>query len=462
MNMKQTLAFVAALLVFVNIDAQVTIGSGKEPVLGALLDLKEFDPNPDNATSRRGLALPRVDLSDLTKLKMGTANELVGADRDTHIGLMVYNTSKIETPNNRVCPGIHVWSGDGWRPIHTYPAIQEEWRVDGVTGGRDFTYLDASSPASEWPEGKTAADYPIGPLGPFTDNRPGEPETYTHARFYTGYKTVKGTFYLYKNYSCDQDPAKFEQAVPVQSEYREYKKFVDGIWMTQNLRATRFPDGTPLTRNGGMSTTVPYYTYPDNQPNEVVEEYGALYNVAATLNTPSGGVVAQRQIGADRDDVMRQGICPDGWRVPADQEWIDLENAFILNPQYFSDEIKANMPATLIKYNNNIGGNEGEKPGYTNSGVGKAMKSKTKINNQNTLGTSKSHTDGGFDILLVGRAKNNSGDFYSTVATFWSSSHGNNTNQALETHKFEQNSKAVFRGFGNAESYLLSVRCIKD
>ncbi|MDR0428080.1 MAG: hypothetical protein LBH12_05705, partial [Dysgonamonadaceae bacterium] len=57
-----------ALLIGVPVCAQVTIGASIEPNKGAFLDLKQRDPDTNNTTSDKGLLLPRVQLTDLTKL----------------------------------------------------------------------------------------------------------------------------------------------------------------------------------------------------------------------------------------------------------------------------------------------------------------------------------------------------------------------------------------------------------
>ncbi len=62
-----TLTFL--LLTFCTVEilqAQVTIGSAEPPIEGALLDLKQ------EGSTRGGLGLPRVALSDMSQLTMGT------------------------------------------------------------------------------------------------------------------------------------------------------------------------------------------------------------------------------------------------------------------------------------------------------------------------------------------------------------------------------------------------------
>lgn len=111
------------------LQAQVTIGSGKIPVTGSLLDLKEYDltdPDSDNGTTAtKGFNLPRVRLVDLDKLlpmfdNMKDANtynkggidypKIVEDNR--HIGLMVYNLT--EDSNKGFTEGLYYWNGLKW------------------------------------------------------------------------------------------------------------------------------------------------------------------------------------------------------------------------------------------------------------------------------------------------------------------------------------------------------------
>lgn len=73
----------------------------------------------------------------------------------------------------------------------------------------------------------------------------------------------------------------------------------DQLWMKENLRVTKSPDGTPVTS----------YCYNDNIEYE--STYGRLYTWDVAMN----GSVTE----------MAQGICPDGWHIPSDAEWKTLE-----------------------------------------------------------------------------------------------------------------------------------------
>lgn len=106
--------FMFALSLFIGgeLNAQVTIGSGIAPNKGALLDLKEKNPdNPatDNSTTNKGLGLPRVNLTSLTNI-----SDISGAvgEELQHTGLIVYNVNTVTAAN--IYPGIHIWDGTQW------------------------------------------------------------------------------------------------------------------------------------------------------------------------------------------------------------------------------------------------------------------------------------------------------------------------------------------------------------
>lgn len=78
-------------------------------------------------------------------------------------------------------------------------------------------------------------------------------------------------------------------------------------WMRENLRTTRYNDGTPIA--GNLSNTAwettregAFAIYEDNSQYEAT--YGKLYN---------GYAVATGK------------LCPKGWRVPTDKDWQELE-----------------------------------------------------------------------------------------------------------------------------------------
>lgn len=91
------------------------------------------------------------------------------------------------------------------------------------------------------------------------------------------------------------------------NSYR-YVKINDVIWMADNLRSTKFNDGTPIEQSDLSLTWVnsetPAYTYYNNDPANSAK-LGLLYNFHAA-----------RQEG--------KNICPQGWRLPIKREGAQL------------------------------------------------------------------------------------------------------------------------------------------
>jgi uncharacterized protein (TIGR02145 family) len=83
------------------------------------------------------------------------------------------------------------------------------------------------------------------------------------------------------------------------------------IWMAENLKTTRFNDGTlipNITDDFTWKTiNTPAYCWCNNNPG-FKTSYGALYNWY-TIDTSSNG---------------HKNVCPAGWHLPDDKEWVTL------------------------------------------------------------------------------------------------------------------------------------------
>jgi uncharacterized protein (TIGR02145 family) len=82
-------------------------------------------------------------------------------------------------------------------------------------------------------------------------------------------------------------------------------------WLGQNLKTTRYNDGTPIPLQTVASiwdtlSSHAYCWYDNNASNK--EPYGALYNWHVTNSAGNGG----------------KNPCPVGWHVPDDDEWTAL------------------------------------------------------------------------------------------------------------------------------------------
>ena len=91
------------------------------------------------------------------------------------------------------------------------------------------------------------------------------------------------------------------------------------IWMAEDLKVTHYPNGDPIPNvidntawvNLEDNNTDDAYCFYNNDNNT---DYGALYTYAAAIGD-----------NWERDNNPKQGICPDGWHLPTDEEWKSLE-----------------------------------------------------------------------------------------------------------------------------------------
>jgi uncharacterized protein (TIGR02145 family) len=100
------------------IRAQVTIGANIDPNEGSLLDLKTSD---ESVNATKGLLLPRVQLTDLTKLYPMFTGNYDPAENAKHVGLTVYNMKGITWTG--VPSGLYVWDGAKWSCINVKPTL---------------------------------------------------------------------------------------------------------------------------------------------------------------------------------------------------------------------------------------------------------------------------------------------------------------------------------------------------
>ncbi|PID94500.1 MAG: hypothetical protein CSA95_02790 [Bacteroidetes bacterium] len=89
-------------------------------------------------------------------------------------------------------------------------------------------------------------------------------------------------------------------------------------WMKENLKVTHYPNGDAIPHIVdddawaalGDNNTDDAYCYYENDPSS---EYGALYSYVAAIGD-----------NWERDNAEGQGICPEGWHLPTDEEWTVL------------------------------------------------------------------------------------------------------------------------------------------
>ena len=204
----------------------------------------------------------------------------------------------------------------------------------------------------------------------------------------------------------------------------------DQTWMQKNLNVTHYADGTPISLEedsaawAGMTETDTAYCWYDNNSSSGYT-YGALYTWAAAMK------------GANSSDINPsgvQGVCPDGWHLPSDEEWKQLEMHLGMSQA------------------------EADDTGYRGTDEGGKLKETgiTHWADPNAGATNES----GFTALPGGYRKFWGPFTYIGISGYWwSSSEGDAVNAYS---RFLTNADAnVYRGYlGKGSGF--SVRCVKD
>ncbi len=105
-------------------------------------------------------------------------------------------------------------------------------------------------------------------------------------------------------------------------EGNQYEAVLIGeqIWMAENLRSTRYSDGTPITQ---ISDSTAWANL-----DKKAKAYCYLNDDSAS-NASQGvfytGTAASRGDSSNTNPSGVQGICPEGWHLPSDAEWYELE-----------------------------------------------------------------------------------------------------------------------------------------
>ncbi|MDC0272157.1 fibrobacter succinogenes major paralogous domain-containing protein [Crocinitomicaceae bacterium] len=222
------------------------------------------------------------------------------------------------------------------------------------------------------------------------------------------------------------------------SEGNSYETVIIGNqeWMAENLKTLPAVIGS-----GTNSSTDPYYYVYDYQFTDPAEAkltsnfttYGVLYNWTAVM----GG-----EASSDANPSGIQGICPTGWHVPSDSEWIELE------------EFLGMCSGTAVGCSESFGDRGTDE--------GKKLKSETGWNN----GDDPTNNSSGFSALPGGQNEGWTAYFWQlgSGGNFWTSTEFS-SNYAVMRRLGDVNS-TVLRGEvgqpGSTKSTGKSCRCVKD
>ncbi|WP_292484142.1 FISUMP domain-containing protein [Methanohalobium sp.] len=192
----------------------------------------------------------------------------------------------------------------------------------------------------------------------------------------------------------------------------EWIKIGDQVWMAENLNYDQDSYGKD-------------WCYDNDESN--CNTYGRLYDWAAVMQDASSS-------NSNPSDV--QGVCPDGWHVPSDEEWKELE-------------IQLGMSQSDADNTGYRGSNESSKL----AGIDSLWKDGDLTNNSGFGSSGFTALPGGYrnyGVTFSGNGK---------AAYWWSSSEDSSTSALGRILLY--NGSNVYRDGSNKESGF-SVRCVRD
>jgi uncharacterized protein (TIGR02145 family) len=203
------------------------------------------------------------------------------------------------------------------------------------------------------------------------------------------------------------------------------------IWMTRDLKTTKYNDGTPIPLvpdNAAWSALKdPAYCWYSNNENSK-NYYGALYNWYA---------------------VHTGKLCPSGWHVPSDDEWTELEMYLQNNGFNYDGTVDADLDRA------------------TNNKTAKSLASATywtESVNKGSVGNKDYPAYGNksnFTAMPGGFRKSDDGSFDGvTLSGFWWSATESNATKAWHRHINENDDTVTRTDYGKTGGY--SVRCVRD
>jgi uncharacterized protein (TIGR02145 family) len=197
--------------------------------------------------------------------------------------------------------------------------------------------------------------------------------------------------------------------------------------MKENLRTTKYANGTDIIQGTTTSTTTAYWYYPNNNVSNVAT-YGLLYNWPAVMNGSTSS-------NANPSGV--QGICPTGWHVPSDAEWTQLTDY--------------------------VGGRSEYQCGSNSKNIAKALASTTGWRSStyscaigNTLSTNNAT---GFSALPSGTYIIGDYEYFGNSCDWWSASE---MYSDTPYNRYLDYGDAYVKRDGNRKDFGNSVRCIMD
>jgi uncharacterized protein (TIGR02145 family) len=250
------------------------------------------------------------------------------------------------------------------------------------------------------------------------------------------------TLYFVRAFATNSDGTAYGDVISfktwAEGEFADYDGNVypsveigEQTWMKENLRVTHYADGRPIQEEvwnwGELPAGYRAYCWQNNDSASWADPYGALYTWGGAMDGAGSN---------DSNPGEVQGVCPDGWHLPSDQEWQEMELFLGMDP--------AEVDTLGLRERGDGFGGRLKEIGYKywrnpNSEA-------TNFTGFSAVGSGFRQIDGIFRNL--GR-----------TATFWTSTEFNTAN--IWTRGLNYNNSWIRRGYDYKGSGF-SVRCVKN
>ena len=250
------------------------------------------------------------------------------------------------------------------------------------------------------------------------------------------------------------------------------------IWLRQNMRTTHYADGTPIPNGIETPPEKPEWAWYEKNhsgihnsdslayyyeiPNADKEFYGLLYNWSAAVR----GNLGKTNYAGDV-----QGVCPDGWHVPSDEEWSELERYVCGVPDYTCSDDSSYIASSLAA-DTGWGSSKGRHSDPGNAayllGATKGLKKKgKKVEEVKERADYRTFTPDwkpednnatGFSAVPAGRFTSGFTEM-GKEANFWTASRSHDI--YVWYRYLNAGSPVVYKTY-NTRDYGFSVRCLRD
>jgi uncharacterized protein (TIGR02145 family) len=205
-----------------------------------------------------------------------------------------------------------------------------------------------------------------------------------------------------------------------------YLTYGDQVWTVKNAEMVTYRDGTPIPQvtddTEWVNLTTGAWCYYDNDPSK-----GKLYNWYAVAG-----------IHDNDENTPNKDFAPEGWHVPSDSEWTELENYLIANGYNYDGTITGNKIAKAMA----------STTGWDGSIIDGAPGNDQFDNNSS-----------GFSALPTGTRYTSFSELH-LLSVFWSSTHSYENYSWFFTFSYDDSSSFIYGG--NLKTQGMSIRFVKD